>query len=78
MLCSGKATFAGTGVYSCSKACIQHMAKIIAAEEAIHGVRVNVVSPGYIVSDMLRDFLSGQVGKDLRYVHSIIRERFGS
>ncbi len=42
------------GAYGASKAAVTYVAKNMALEEAKHEVRVNVVSPGAIFTDMLR------------------------
>ncbi len=53
------------GAYGSSKAALTYLAKNLAIEEAKSGVRVNVVSPGAVVSDMLRGaFKSASGGKD--------------
>ena len=38
--------------YNASKAAVIHMTKSLAVEWAEHGIRVNVISPGYIRTDM--------------------------
>ncbi|SNB77892.1 NAD(P)-dependent dehydrogenase, short-chain alcohol dehydrogenase family [Arboricoccus pini] len=42
------------GSYNVSKAAMHMLSKIMAAELAPHGVRVNVVAPGYTVTEMTR------------------------
>jgi len=39
-------------VYHGSKAAITHMSKSMAVEWAVHGIRVNILSPGYVHTDM--------------------------
>lgn len=39
--------------YNSSKAGIQQMARSLAAEWGMHGIRVNSISPGYIVTEMV-------------------------
>jgi sorbose reductase len=34
--------------YNTSKAAVQHMTRCLAAEWAVHGIRVNSISPGYM------------------------------
>ncbi|HEY0168426.1 MAG TPA: glucose 1-dehydrogenase [Jatrophihabitans sp.] len=38
--------------YNASKAGVHHLTKSLAAEWAVHGVRVNAVAPGYVRTDM--------------------------
>lgn len=42
--------------YNASKAAVTQLAKSLAVEWAPQGIRVNAVSPGYILSDMTRQF----------------------
>ena len=51
---SGVAGRAGQGNYAASKGGIISMAKSLAAEVAGRGIRVNVVAPGFIETDMVR------------------------
>lgn len=39
--------------YSVSKAGVEHLSKTLAREVAVHNVRVNVISPGYVATPML-------------------------
>jgi NAD(P)-dependent dehydrogenase (short-subunit alcohol dehydrogenase family) len=48
--------FPNSSSYNCSKAALTMLAKTLALEEAGNGVRVNLVSPGPIMTDMLRMF----------------------
>jgi 3-oxoacyl-[acyl-carrier protein] reductase len=41
--------------YAASKGAIVAMTKSLAKEVAPHGIRVNVVAPGYVDTDMIRD-----------------------
>ncbi|WP_147108411.1 SDR family NAD(P)-dependent oxidoreductase [Tateyamaria sp. syn59] len=45
----------GFGLYSASKAAVISMAKTAAMEEAQHGVRINIVAPGRVVTDMIME-----------------------
>jgi len=47
--------------YNASKAAVVHMTKSLAVEWARHGIRVNSISPGYIMTEM-----TGTVAKDMR------------
>ncbi|KAJ7172063.1 NAD-P-binding protein [Mycena filopes] len=44
--------------YNASKAAVKHMASSLAVEWAKQGVRVNVLSPGYMLTKLTRDILS--------------------
>lgn len=41
-------------VYNASKAAVIQLGRNLAAEWGEHGIRVNTISPGYIVTDMVR------------------------
>lgn len=43
--------------YCGTKAAVEHMAKVMAIDLAPHGIRVNVVAPGYIRTDMVQDLI---------------------
>ncbi|MEI6363805.1 MAG: SDR family oxidoreductase [Actinomycetes bacterium] len=43
--------------YHASKAAVSMLAKAVAVEWAPHGIRVNAVEPGYMLSDMTRQFM---------------------
>jgi 3-oxoacyl-[acyl-carrier protein] reductase len=45
--------------YAASKGAILAFTKSLAAELAVHGIRVNAVSPGWVLTDMTRDTFSG-------------------
>lgn len=44
--------------YNASKAGVEALTKSLAIEWLEHGIRVNAISPGYILSDMTRDFVA--------------------
>ena len=39
--------------YTVSKAALTHFASCVAREEAPKGIRINVISPGAVITDML-------------------------
>lgn len=43
--------------YCGTKAAVHHMAKVMAVDLARHDIRVNVVAPGYIRTDMVQDLI---------------------
>ena len=45
----------GAAVYSGSKAAIAQFAKNLALEEAGNGIRVNIISPGFIATDLFKN-----------------------
>ena len=51
---SAQAMNPGFGVYSVSKAAIETMAHTLAREEKKHGMRVNIIAPGLVDTDMGR------------------------
>ncbi len=56
LLCSGTRPDKCLVAYSGSKGGLNMMAKVLALEEAPNHVRVNLVSPGAILTDMMRSF----------------------
>jgi 3-oxoacyl-[acyl-carrier protein] reductase len=52
--------------YIASKAAIAGLTRALAVELAPHGVRVNSVAPGPVLTDMTRDAFAGEVGSDYR------------
>lgn len=54
---------AGVTAYAASKAAMVQMTAQHALEWARHGVRVNALAPGYIETDLNRDFFASDAGK---------------
>src|SRR5699024_7185898 len=49
----GMTTFPGWGLYCAGKFALEAMTESLAAEVADHGIRVNLVEPGYLRTDFL-------------------------
>jgi NAD(P)-dependent dehydrogenase (short-subunit alcohol dehydrogenase family) len=62
--------------YAASKAALLHLTEAMALELARHGIRVNAIEPGYIETDMNRDFLQTEAGVALS--KRIPQRRFGA
>jgi NAD(P)-dependent dehydrogenase (short-subunit alcohol dehydrogenase family) len=61
--------------YAAAKAGLIHLTRVLAMEWARHGIRVNAIAPGYIETEMNRDFWSTPAGK--RLVDRIPQRRVG-
>lgn len=53
----------GVAPYAISKAGVIHMTKCLALELARHGIRVNALAPGYVETDINRDYLLSDAGQ---------------
>jgi 3-oxoacyl-[acyl-carrier protein] reductase len=65
----------GLSAYAVAKAGVVQLTRALALELAAHEIRVNAIAPGYIVTQMNRDFLEGPKGAALK--QSIPLRRFG-
>ncbi|MEM7365483.1 MAG: SDR family oxidoreductase [Pseudomonadota bacterium] len=54
----------GFGVYSVSKAAVEAMAHTLAREEKQHGMRVNIIAPGLVDTDMGRRIVGATGGNE--------------
>jgi NAD(P)-dependent dehydrogenase (short-subunit alcohol dehydrogenase family) len=53
----------GTVAYSSSKAAVTHMGKLLAREWARSGPNVNLLSPGYIPSELAAEWFESEGGR---------------
>ncbi|MCC7039477.1 MAG: SDR family oxidoreductase [Burkholderiales bacterium] len=61
--------------YIAAKAGFLRLSEALALEWAMHGIRVNAIAPGYIVTDLNRGFLASPAGEAM--VKRIPQRRFG-
>lgn len=66
----------GAAPYVAAKAALEHLTGALALEWARHGVRVNALAPGYIASELNREFLAGAAGREM--VRRIPQRRLGT
>lgn len=71
----GERVAGGVAPYAISKAGVVQATKVMALELARHRIRVNALLPGYVVTDLNRDFLTSEAGDKLR--SRIPSRRFG-
>lgn len=62
----GERVAGGVAPYAISKAGVVQATKAMALELARYHIRVNALLPGYVVTDLNRDFLSSDAGDKLR------------
>jgi NAD(P)-dependent dehydrogenase (short-subunit alcohol dehydrogenase family) len=62
----GERVAAGVAPYAISKAGVVQATKVMALELARYQIRVNALLPGYVVTDLNRDFLDSEPGQKLR------------
>ena len=65
----------GLPEYCTSKAGLIHLTKVLALELARHKIRVNAIAPGYIRTDLNRDFFESEAGQAM--VRRIPQRRVG-
>lgn len=62
----GERIAAGVAPYAISKAGVVQATKVMALELARYKIRVNALLPGYVVTDLNREFLESEAGQKLR------------
>lgn len=65
----------GTSPYCAAKSGLKHLTKALAVDLARHNIRVNSLAPGYMVTDLSRDYLLSDSGERLK--SRIPSRRFG-
>jgi NAD(P)-dependent dehydrogenase (short-subunit alcohol dehydrogenase family) len=71
----GLRTASEVSAYAVSKAGLVHLTRVLALELARHRIRVNALAPGYVETDLNRDFLQSEAGKAM--VRRIPQRRLG-
>ena len=72
----GLAGGGGVVSYCAAKAGLINLTRALAQEVARHDIRVNALAPGYIETDINRDFLQSEAGQNLK--KRIPQRRFGN
>ena len=62
----GERVGGGVAPYAISKAGVIQATKAMALELARYSIRVNALLPGYVITDLNRDFLTSELGEKLR------------
>ena len=65
----------GVAAYAVSKAALVQMTRALALEWARHGIRVNALAPGYVETDLNREFFASEAGR--RMIRRIPQRRLG-
>jgi NAD(P)-dependent dehydrogenase (short-subunit alcohol dehydrogenase family) len=61
--------------YIAAKAALLRLSEALALEWAMHGIRVNAIAPGYVQTELNRDFLRSPAGESL--MKRVAMRRFG-
>ena len=71
----GRRVMGGVAPYAAAKAALDHLTRVLAYEWARYGIRVNAIAPGYIVTDINRNYLNSPSGQ--KALRKIPQKRFG-
>jgi len=72
---TGERVAGGVAPYCASKAGLLQLTRAMALELAPQGIRVNAIAPGYVATELNRDFLASSAGQ--RLMGRIPQRRFG-
>ena len=56
----------GVVAYTTAKAAVVQVTKALALELGFKGIRVNAIAPGYVVTEINRDYLTGEAGAGIK------------
>ncbi|MBM4453497.1 MAG: glucose 1-dehydrogenase [Chloroflexi bacterium] len=59
----------GHGPYVMAKAALEGMAKVLAKEELQNNIRVNIIAPGLVETEMGRRLVKANVGRDIKELY---------
>src|SRR5262249_7616781 len=71
----GLRTIGQLAPYAAAKAGLIHLTRVLAMEWARHDIRVNAIAPGYVETDLNRDFWATPAGR--RLIERIPQRRIG-
>ncbi len=74
---TGERVAGGVVGYCASKAGVIHLTRAMALELARHEIRVNAIAPGYVQTELNRDFLVSEAGERLQVAHPAAALRAG-
>jgi NAD(P)-dependent dehydrogenase (short-subunit alcohol dehydrogenase family) len=72
----GERIIPGVVGYTAAKSGLLHMTRHLAVEWARHGIRVNAIAPGYIATDINRDYFASDSGQAM--IKRIPQRRLGA
>lgn len=71
----GRRVAGNVAPYAAAKAGVEHLTRALALEWARHGIRVNALAPGYIETDLNREFFASEPGQKM--IRRIPQRRLG-